>query len=144
MMKRSWIRQLFARPVSSTIRKAPRRVRPALEVLEDRCVPSTFTVLNALDDGSVGSLRWAVGQANSTTVVYLAASNLPGKGLFVTNSANERLIIGRNTTGIFFVTNGTVTAGTLIMGNASAGANSVILSGANTYWTNASTAKSLP
>jgi len=27
---------------------------------------ATFTVLNTLDDGSVGSLRWAVGQANST------------------------------------------------------------------------------
>jgi hypothetical protein len=38
----------------------------ALEALEDRTVPSTFTVTNTLDDGSVGSLRWAVGQANST------------------------------------------------------------------------------
>ena len=36
-----------------------------MEVLEDRTVPSTFTVTNLLDDGSVGSLRWAVGQANS-------------------------------------------------------------------------------
>jgi hypothetical protein len=29
-------------------------------VLEDRIVPSTFTVTNTLDDGSVGSLRWAI------------------------------------------------------------------------------------
>jgi hypothetical protein len=36
-----------------------------LGILEDRTVPSTFTVVNTLDDGSVGSLRWAVGQANS-------------------------------------------------------------------------------
>src|SRR5262245_60467406 len=57
VMKHSWIRNLFARPVTRTIRKAPRRVRPALEMLEDRCVPSTFTVLNTLDDGTVGSLR---------------------------------------------------------------------------------------
>src|SRR6266436_5741546 len=64
-MKRSWIRNLFTRPVTRTIRKAPYRFRPALEVLEDRCVPSTFTVLNTLDDGSVGTLRWAVGQANA-------------------------------------------------------------------------------
>jgi hypothetical protein len=28
-------------------------------------VPSTFTVLNTLDDGSAGSLSWAVGQANA-------------------------------------------------------------------------------
>ena len=34
--------------------------RPLLEVLEDRTVPSTFTVTNTLDDGSVGSLRWAI------------------------------------------------------------------------------------
>jgi hypothetical protein len=53
-----------ARPVG-TIRKAPRRVRLDFEALEERCVPSTFTV-NTLGDGSVGSLRWAVGQANTS------------------------------------------------------------------------------
>src|SRR5262249_29790432 len=62
----SWIRNLFARPVTRPIRKAPPRARPGVEALEDRTVPSTFTVLNTLDDGSVGSLRWAVGQANAT------------------------------------------------------------------------------
>jgi predicted outer membrane repeat protein len=36
-----------------------------LELLEDRTVPSTFTVTNTLDDGSIGSLRWAVAQVNS-------------------------------------------------------------------------------
>ena len=56
---------MFTRPVTRTIRKAPRRVRPALEGLEDRWVPSTFTVVNTLDDGSTGSLRRAVGQANT-------------------------------------------------------------------------------
>jgi hypothetical protein len=72
MMKRSWIRQLFTRPVTHTIRKAPHRCRPALEVLEDRCVPSTFIVNNTLDTftGSgvptPGTLRWACDQANST------------------------------------------------------------------------------
>jgi hypothetical protein len=61
MTMRSWIRKLFARPP----RKGPRRARLAVEALEQRCVP-TFTVTNLLDDGSVGSLRWAVGQANMT------------------------------------------------------------------------------
>src|SRR5262245_1278534 len=37
---------------------------PRLESLEDRLTPSTFSVLNTSDDGSAGSLRWAVGQAN--------------------------------------------------------------------------------
>jgi hypothetical protein len=65
MTTRSWIGNVFTRPVTRPIRKRPPRTRPALEALEDRTVPSTFTVLNTLDDGSVGSLRWAVGQANS-------------------------------------------------------------------------------
>src|SRR5262245_14309041 len=67
MTTRSWIRNLFARPVTRLIHRAPRLTRLGLEALEDRSLPSTFTVLNALDDGSVGSLRWAVGQANSQT-----------------------------------------------------------------------------
>src|SRR5271167_3560439 len=45
MMTRSWIRNLFARRVTRTIRKAPHRFRPALQVLEDRCLPSSSTAL---------------------------------------------------------------------------------------------------
>jgi predicted outer membrane repeat protein len=46
-------------------RPTPRRpAAPRLEALEDRTVPSTFLVTNLLDDGSAGSLRWAVAQAN--------------------------------------------------------------------------------
>ncbi len=41
-----------------------RRMRPILLVLEDRRLLSTFTVTNTADSGT-GSLRWAVGQANS-------------------------------------------------------------------------------
>src|SRR5262245_4405369 len=66
MSMRSWIRDLFARPSTRTIRKAPRRARLRLEALEERAVPATFTVLNNLDDGSAGSLRWAVDQANAS------------------------------------------------------------------------------
>jgi hypothetical protein len=60
--------------LSTWVRAAPRRGksdkrtfqrRLHLGVLEDRTVPSAFTVLNTLDDVSVGSLRWAVAQANS-------------------------------------------------------------------------------
>ena len=42
-----------------------RRMRPTVLALEDRRLLSTFTVTSTLDNGSVGSLRWAVGQANS-------------------------------------------------------------------------------
>src|SRR5262245_14717327 len=66
MTTRSCIRKLFARPGQRTVRKVPPRTRLTLEALEDRSVPSPFTVTNTLDDGSVGSLRWAVGQANTT------------------------------------------------------------------------------
>ena len=40
-------------------------MRPTLLALEDRRLLSTFTVTSTLDNGSVGTLRWAVGQANS-------------------------------------------------------------------------------
>jgi hypothetical protein len=45
--------------------RRPARFRPRLESLDARDVPSTFTVTNSLYDGSPGSLRWAVGQANA-------------------------------------------------------------------------------
>src|SRR5262249_38174499 len=55
----------FTRATTRAARKSPRRARLGLEALEAREVPATFTVLNTLDDGSAGSLRWAVDQANS-------------------------------------------------------------------------------
>src|SRR5262249_57790631 len=54
-------RRKQARSAARTIRST----RLHLEPLEDRLTPSTFTELNTLDDGSVGSLRWAVEQANA-------------------------------------------------------------------------------
>ncbi|MDG3008412.1 choice-of-anchor Q domain-containing protein [Paludisphaera mucosa] len=42
-------------------------MRPTLTALEDRKLLSTFTVTNTLDDGSDGSLRWAIGQANANS-----------------------------------------------------------------------------
>ena len=64
MKKHAWIRKLFTRPATRPIRKVPRRSRLDLEALERRVVPATYTVTNTLDDGSVGTLRWAVEQAN--------------------------------------------------------------------------------
>jgi predicted outer membrane repeat protein len=44
----------------------PRSFRPRLEVLEDRCVPSTLNVTSNLDNGAVGTLRWAVAVADAS------------------------------------------------------------------------------
>ena len=41
-------------------------LQPELQLLEQRMVLSTLTVTNTLDDGSTGSLRWAVTQANTS------------------------------------------------------------------------------
>ncbi len=65
MTMRSWLRPLCTRPATRAIPRERRRTRLGVELLEDRWVPSTFTVLNTLDNTSPGSLRWAVGQANS-------------------------------------------------------------------------------
>jgi fibronectin-binding autotransporter adhesin len=40
-------------------------LQPTLLALEDRRLLSTWTVTSTLDDGSTGTLRWAIGQANS-------------------------------------------------------------------------------
>ena len=67
MTMRTWIHRLFTRPVTRTIRKVPRRARPALEALEDRCTPSTIVVNNTTDTPIAGQtdLRQAIVQANT-------------------------------------------------------------------------------
>ncbi len=69
MRKRSWSPRLFTRAVPRTIRQTPHRVRPALEVLEDRWVPSPAIVVNNPTDTPVvgqTDLRQAVAQANTS------------------------------------------------------------------------------
>src|SRR5262245_30978657 len=65
MTMRSWIRQLFARPSTRPLRKAPVRRRPHVEALEDRLAPAAYHVTSLLDDGSAGTLRAAINQANA-------------------------------------------------------------------------------
>jgi hypothetical protein len=72
----SWLRNWTsnrAPQVRSQRRSAPRRFRPQLDALEDRCVPSTLTVTNNLD-GSVGSLRYEIGAAQSGDTIVFAKS----------------------------------------------------------------------
>jgi hypothetical protein len=51
MTTQSWIRKLFARPVTRPIRKRPHRARPVLEALEDRLVPSISPLAPTAGDG---------------------------------------------------------------------------------------------
>jgi hypothetical protein len=75
---------LLSRQSRST-RRVPRRHAfvPQLELLENRTLPSTLTVLNALDSGA-GSLRDAIGHAkDGDTIVF--ASSLNGQIIALTS-----------------------------------------------------------
>jgi len=81
MKMHSWIRNLFARPVIRPFRKAPFRARPALELLEDRWVPSTFIVNSTGDTGPgsglIGDLRYCITQANAAGGARQSPSTRP-------------------------------------------------------------------
>src|SRR6516165_7103032 len=83
---------LFSRPKQhrnqARVRRVPNasyrnRLVPRLEILEDRTLPSTLTVLNNLDSGA-GSLRDAIKNAGSgDTIVF--ASSLNGQTITLTS-----------------------------------------------------------
>lgn len=74
--------------------------------------------------------------ADSTTIVYLAASSVAGKGLFVTNSTAGRICVGSYGVGTLFVTNGSVVAGRTIVANQDTASGTLVLSGSSTIWSN--------
>ncbi len=55
------------------------RSRPRLEVLEERCVPSIYTVTNTADSGA-GSLRQAILNANGNPGTDTIQFDIPGSG----------------------------------------------------------------
>src|SRR5262245_35945839 len=102
--------------------QTPRRPRPALEALEDRALPSTFTVMN-LNDSGPGSLRAAVTSANTTpgADILQFAPGLKGtiplaSELSITDdltingaNANQLAVSGSDVTRIFDISAGSVT-----------------------------------
>ena len=63
---RSWTRNPYRSRSPRDLVGPKSRPGAVSERLEDRTLFSTFTVTNSLDDGSAGSLRWAIGQANAS------------------------------------------------------------------------------
>ena len=63
---------------------ARRRPRlPGVEPMEPRVLLATWTVQSPGDDGSVGTLRWAIAQVNSDSGPGSIAFDLPGSGVQV-------------------------------------------------------------
>ncbi|WP_165230648.1 choice-of-anchor Q domain-containing protein [Aquisphaera insulae] len=85
-------------------RRQRRRLRPSLMALEDRQLLSMFTVTSTLDDGSEGTLRWAVGQANSTvgadTIDFDSSFNTPRKITLLPASGGQLTLTDTATTTI--------------------------------------------
>jgi len=90
MSKRSWIRNLFARPVTRLMRKAPHRAGLVLEALEDRFVssvtaPTTARNLAAVtvNEGSPatngGTFHDAEGRATVTLTALLGTRHAPDR-----------------------------------------------------------------
>jgi hypothetical protein len=84
MTTRTWIRRLFAY-TPRTVRKAQSRIRPRLEVLEDRLAPATLTVNSLADnttDTTVMTLRAAVDLIDSggTSVAAPGAATVAPAG----------------------------------------------------------------
>ena len=84
--RRGWLLH-NTRPFSHrTLGTWPKPTLPLLEVLEDRCLLSTFNVLNT-DDTGPGSLRQAILDANASAGPDLIAFNIAGNGLHVITPA---------------------------------------------------------
>jgi hypothetical protein len=136
-------RQQASRPSPRQRRRGNRSVPPRqtvlrVETLEDRALPSTFTVLNLLDSGP-GSLRAAVTSANTTpgADVIQFAPGLKGtiplaSELSITHNltingpgASQLTVSGGNTTQVFAITgiatNVTISGLTIANGQAVTG-----------------------
>jgi hypothetical protein len=138
----SSLKALLTPAATRRSRSQPRRRTfvPRLEVLEDRCLPSTFTVTNLLDAGA-GSLRAAVSAANANPgadVINFATTGaiaLTSGELDVTDSldiegpgANQLTVSGNNASRVFDISGGvTVTIAGMTMADGLANGSAPVL-----------------
>ena len=144
MDTRTLVRNLFANRSLFRSRKASSRRRPALEALEERRLLSTFTVTSIADDGSAGTLRYEIGQANSNAgvadtinfdpTVFATPQTIPltSGQLELTDAATTTIygpgagllsISGNNASRVFFINYGSAALSglTITGGSASTG-----------------------
>src|SRR3954453_11482331 len=118
MWFRSLLKSLKSRPSVATFRRSPGPLTPRLgvEALDDRCLPSTFTVTNLLDSGA-GSLRAAVAGANAnpgadsidfavTGTIGLTSGQLDINDSLTINGpgANQLTVSGNHASRVFGIT----------------------------------------
>jgi hypothetical protein len=94
MSKRSWIRNVFNRPVTRPIRKAPPRIRLGVEALEDRISPVGDLQFRAVGAGQLGgggaSVDVGVVRNDTTAVIGGAGTKVRAKDLVDVNSLARR------------------------------------------------------
>ena len=144
MNTRALVRRLFANRSQFRSRKPSSRRRLALEALEERRLLSTFTVTSIADDGSAGTLRYEIGQANAdagvadtinfdpTVFATPQTISLTSGQLELTDAATTTIsgpgagllsISGNNASRVLFINYGSVALSglTITGGNASTG-----------------------
>jgi Ca2+-binding RTX toxin-like protein len=106
MTARSWIRRLFARPVTRPVRRAPARGRLRVEALEDRSVPASYSaatvpeLIAAIDAANVTAEADTISLTAGTTFTLTAVNNTShgATGLPVIAAGEDLTIVGNGAT----------------------------------------------
>src|SRR5262249_39803647 len=114
---------------------------PRLEALEDRLTPTTYHINSLFDDGSAGTLRWAINQANAdpdpdtidfrvTGTIRLGGAALPAitGDVTITGPGAANLTVAAHGASRVLVVNGgaTLRVSGLTLANGAAAAGGVV------------------